>query len=528
MIRLKRNFFSILIIFVALIFLTQPFFHDGFFQMMDDIQVVRIDVMAKELKNGQFPVRLINDFGNGGGYMLFNFTPPLPYYIGALYHLVGLPLVKATKLTFLTAFLFGTLGMYFLLKKLTDKTSTTIGVLLFLTSAYLNYDVYLRGALMEFFALMFIPWLILTYHNINEKTSRENIVSAAVITALITLSHPMIAAVSLGLLIFLTGKIKGYLLPLFLGLSLSAFFWLPSIIEMKYVIYSQSFYGQKSYLDYFYNLWQIIGINHPTGTLPPPILGVGLFSGVIFGFVIFISSKRKSRPLSRIFRFSIIGFVISVFLMLPASKPLWTNISYLRYFQFPFRFLTFATAISVLTISIGISRLKKVWLKILLGFLLIMPVLLWQRQYLQPVRYLSISEYKAEDICRTSTWEQEFLPIWTKNCLPINNTLPFIIEKNEGVNVTNLKILNGGRKISFKTSGQGGNITIKRYYFPGWSVKIDGKKVQGVPYGKYGLFRFDNPSGNHSIEIYFGDTAVRTLANIISASFLIYLLTILI
>lgn len=515
MIRLKQNFWSIIIISIALILLTRPFFHDGFFQMMDDIQVVRIEEMAKELKNGQFPVRLVSDFGNGGGYMLFNYTPPLPYYLGALYHLAGLPLVKATKLTFLTAFFFGTLGMYFLLKKFTDKTSTTIGVLLFLTSAYLNYDVYLRGALMEFFALMFIPWLILAYSN-------KNILFSALITALIVLSHPMIALISLGLLIFLTDKIKSYLISVFLGLSLSAFFWLPSVVEMKYVIYSQSFYGQKSYLDYFFNLWQIVGINHPTGTLPPPILGIGLFFGVIVCLMVFIRSRRKSGSLNGIFRFSIISFTISVFLMLPVSKTLWDNISYLRYFQFPFRFLTFATVASVLIISLGISKLKKVWIKILFGFLIILPVFLWQRQYLQPVKYLSISEYKAEDICRTTTWEQEFLPVWTKKCLPINNVLPFIIEKDEGVYVSDLKISKGGRKISFKTSGQGGGLTVKRYYFPGWTARVDNKIVKTTPSGQYGLINLNVPSGSRQVEIGFEDSLIRKSANIISlATFLV-------
>ena len=240
--------------------------------------------------------------------------------------------------------------------------------------------------------------------------------------------------------------------------------------------------------------------------------------------MVFIKSRRKSRPLNRLFRFSLISFIISVFLMLPVSKTLWDNISYLRYFQFPFRFLAFTTVASVLIISIGISKLKYMRVKILLGFLIILPVFLWQRQYLQPVRYLSISEYKAEDICRTTTWEQEFLPVWTKKCLPINNTLPFIIEKDEEVNVSDLKISKGGREISFKTSGQDGGLTVKRYYFPGWTARVDNKMVKIIPAGQYGLIKLDIPSGNRQVEIDFEDSLIRKIGNTISSVALFFLI----
>lgn len=128
-----------------------PLLQDGLFASMDDVQVVRIDFMVRELRNGQFPVRYIGELGNGGGYMLFNFYSPLVYYLGAIFHFTGFTLVKSTKLVFLLGYFVGSAGMFLLLKKYADRLTAVIGTILFLTAPYVGYDAYIRGALAEFF-----------------------------------------------------------------------------------------------------------------------------------------------------------------------------------------------------------------------------------------------------------------------------------------------------------------------------------------------------------------------------------------
>src|SRR5688500_13995787 len=114
--KLVKLLFPLFISSLALFFVTQPIFHDGLFQTMDDIQVVRIEQMYKELKSGQFPVRITSELGNGAGYMLFNYYSPLVYYIGAIFHALGFTLVISTKLVFLLGFLIAWLGIYLLLR----------------------------------------------------------------------------------------------------------------------------------------------------------------------------------------------------------------------------------------------------------------------------------------------------------------------------------------------------------------------------------------------------------------------------
>ena len=88
----KSILYIIFIIF--LLFITYPLFHGGFFPTMDDVQVVRVDEMSRELIAGQFPVRMIHHLAFGAGSLLFNFYGTLAYYVGSVFHILGISLVR--------------------------------------------------------------------------------------------------------------------------------------------------------------------------------------------------------------------------------------------------------------------------------------------------------------------------------------------------------------------------------------------------------------------------------------------------
>ncbi len=233
-----------LVIIISL-FTLKPLFAQGFFPMHDDTQPARVYEMAKALTDGQFPVRWVSDLGYGYGYPLFNFYAPLPYYAGALIHLIGFDILSSTKLMFGIGMLLAAITMYFLAKKMWGTFGGITVALFYMYAPYHAVQLYVRGAVGEFWAYAFLPLVGLGILEIYDLKYKRGIVLGVLGFSGIILSHNISALMTglfLGIwLIFHTlvslvkPKLFVFLLPLLalilLSISLTAFFWLPAVAE---------------------------------------------------------------------------------------------------------------------------------------------------------------------------------------------------------------------------------------------------------------------------------------------------------
>lgn len=526
--------------FVLLIFflVSYPLFHKGFFPTFDDVQVVRIDQMARELKGGQFPVRYVDDFGNGGGYMFFQMYPPLAYYVGALENLAGVPLVRATKFVYILGFALGALGMILLLRLIADRISALIGMTLFLTSPFLNYEVYTRGTLAEFVGFNLLPLVVWSFLRLKKSGgSIKDIIFPSVLYAAIIITHTFPALIVSPFLLLLllippfNKKLNLYLTySLLLGLGLSAFFWLPQLLEQSYTVYRQSYFAATSYKTNFLNVFQLFQFEKIPWSFRPPIVGFHIFIGLIISAIILLSFKIKQAFLKYFIILLVFGLLSSLFLSLPISEGMWKSINFLQYLQFPWRFIIFITFYSIIIVSISLSLIKRNWIKISIGLLLLILTLIFNFGYLRPSNYNFVANYYAEDPCSTTTWANEYLPIWTSKCLPKSkikgdyHTYPLVASVNNISKINNLKSAARNRNVAFIVDGNSSKILIGKYYFPGWQVLVDGKAVKTYPYGQYGLISFNVSSGKRIVNVILKDTPVRKIANLISGLSLIFLI----
>jgi len=134
-----------------------PLFHNGYFPMHDDTQPTRVFEMAKALKDGQFPVRWVSDLGYGFGYPIFNFYAPLPYYFGALWIVIEISALTATKMMFGMGIILSGLTMYLLAKKLWGIMGGIVSAVFYLYAPYHAVQIYVRGAVGEYWAYGFLP-----------------------------------------------------------------------------------------------------------------------------------------------------------------------------------------------------------------------------------------------------------------------------------------------------------------------------------------------------------------------------------
>jgi hypothetical protein len=52
-------------------------------------------------------------------------------------------------------------------------------------------------------------------------------------------------------------------------------------------------------------------------------------------------------------------------------------------------------------------------------------------------------------------------------------------------------------------------ICFYHFYFPGWTVLVDGTRTQIHTENPFGLIMFEVPTGKHSVRIVFGQTPIR-------------------
>jgi len=511
------------ITFLAFIFTISPLLHHGFFPTFDDIQVVRIDVMFRELLSGQIPVRYVNEFGNNGGYFLFNFYSPLVYYLGALLHFIGFTLVKSTKLVFILGYLLGGVGIFVLLKAYCDKLSSVLGVTLFLTASYLGYDVYTRGDLAEFFAFAMLPWIFWIFLSLKKHPNLNRLFIAGFLYALLIISHNIISYITsifIFLLLILPPYSKKttiyYIFSIITASIFSASYWIPLFSEYKFLNLTSNSSIVGQYFSNFLSPLQIAGFQKIPWGFRPPILGSGLFVGIIFSALILLHHYKKERNINSVSIFAFLGILLSIFLISNLSKPLWDMVPFFRYIQFPWRFLAVVTVLAVLLISVTISKFTNAVIKIIFFMLLLIPAVTINYQYLKPSEYNYIATYKAEDICSTTTWAQEYLPMWTKKCFPKDNHLPLVYSRDPII-ISNINSVQNGRKTFFNTYGNGGRVYFAKYYFPGWQVIMDENiNIKLYPSGNQGLITFDVPSGRHSIVVSLKDTNARFIGNMLT------------
>lgn len=523
----------ILILLILCIPAVWAIFVPGFWGASDEMHIAWLGEMNRVIQIFQFPVRLVPDLSYGFGYPLFNFIFPLPYYLGEIFHLLGFSLIASLKVVFLISILFSAVGMYYLLREFVNERLSFLGALVYVYTPYRATEIYVRGAVGEALAFVFLPLttfcLIKLVKNLNFKWSALLGLSLGGLI----LTHNIIAylftpfLLILAIAFIITFEKKAKLLGLItfgflLGLGISLFFWLPALIDSSLMQYSTVF----NYWDHFPTLKQLITPYFGYGSsVPGPGDGMSFFLGianiilVFLGTILYIRQFSKYDKITKTFLSWGIGiFLVSIFLMNFRSAFIWKSFPLLPYFQFPWRFLTLTTFISALLV-IPLSKLK---IKNPVLYLLILLLILINFSYFRPQDFFP----KRND----SYFLSKYLPIngasveyknLKEEYLRLPKTTQERPEKlfdrffSEGVKIEYQEInaLDGEAIIAV---GKETIINYNKYYFPGWQGEINGKPLKlfaGMPYGQ---ISFIVPQGESRVKIFFRETVRNKIFDYVS------------
>ncbi len=515
---------------ISLLFLI-PLLMPGFI-MGHDSQVIlsREASRIEAIKDGQFPLRWAGDLNYGYGNPSFIFFYSLGGYLLAFLHFLRIPLETAYELILGSSFIFASLIFYLWTKQLFKKEVAFIGAIFYGLSPYIFLDIYVRAHMGESLSFVFIPAVFYFLEKNFKKITLTNILLAGISYALLIQAHVIMSLMFSFLYVFyIIFRTKFKLKPLILnssvlilGLVVSAYFWIPSLIEGKYINsnlfvgnwYAGHFLDLKNFLYFAWGFGSSVG---EKGGLAPQI-------GPLHGLIVLSSLFLLKTKLRKNVFFWIIAFIVGLFMSTNLSILLWSNFHALQKVQFPWRFMALSSFSAAVLIayffSIYENRYFKLAILVILMLISIPMAKVWKNQSNGDSYYFNYSG--------TATFHNEATTIWVegdayefpKKRIGIISGLGDV--KNE-TRKSNLHMFLINAKTDLK-------ILDNTVYFPGWRAEVDGKKVpiEFQDQNHRGLITFDVPKGKHNIEVKFGESKVRLLSDIISLVTVIGLFLILI
>jgi 4-amino-4-deoxy-L-arabinose transferase and related glycosyltransferases of PMT family len=412
----KNNFlidiFLLLIISIpSFISLLNPYY----FTIHDNQHPVRLYLLNEGVNQGYLYPRWVDKLTFGFGDPLFNFYPPLVYYLALIFYRLGFSLIWSIKLVFIFGFILSTLSLFFLAKKFFSKPVAFLAACLYNYLFYHAVNAYVRGALADFFSMAIIPFLFLTIINLYQKPNLKNSLFFGLALSFLILTHQLIAFPTFFFLFFLflfywfLSKerflfFKYFLIGSIFGLSLSSFYWLPMFYERQFTFLDKELGGYRDHFIYPYQFWyspwgfggSVAGINDgmsfQIGKGPIFLIGV---SFVFFVIYLFKAKKKDSWLFSNFFLF-IFLMIFGLWMTTSYSDILWRNFKMLWSLQFPWRFLAPTSVFVALTAASGIYFLEKlikfkkiIWVICL--FLIVLTIFKYY-QYFKPQNYLHVSD----------------------------------------------------------------------------------------------------------------------------------------
>ncbi len=370
---LKKHQFVLRIVIALIIaiaftfpYLTKDFLgieHDTFFHLS------RITGLATSIKEGNFFPSIYPYKNNGFGYASPLFYCDFFIIIPAIFYLFGLSLASSYKLLIFLFTFFSALATEDLLSRISKNNKVMIiGTIAYTFSNYHITDVYVRGALGEVSAMMFLPILLSAIYEViyNQKVNKWYLLTLS-LTGLIFSHNLTFLLGMIVLVIFICINLKKINKRIFLSIFkgcfiaflLTAWFTLPMLEQTSYQDMYLHYYGSSSSLEsYTMPIWKffanttIFGYGENTQPVNKAMLvNVGWFLTLIPIFYFF---KKKKNTF--VYHSCILGYI---FMILPINFIPWKYLAFIRILQFPWRLELLAMTLLTIAASFIVTSVPK-------------------------------------------------------------------------------------------------------------------------------------------------------------------------
>lgn len=373
----------ILLLLAFCLFAIAPYLEPGYFWSAHDARhnVYFLFEYDQAVRDGIWFPRWGPDWTFGYGYPFWVVYGPLATFLGELFHrFLGLGWESAVEAVFILSIVASALGMYGFVRSWADRGAALVAAVAYVYVPYHLVDLYVRAALAESVAISLLPFVFWAAREATLRPRWAAICGLAIAYAalmftsnLVTLVFtPWLALYVLLLILFQANRAQPWralsfssippllahlahlavpaALGILGGLGLSAIFWLPALLESRFVNQGQWYGGYYNPLQHFVYPHQLFsprwgfGISHP-GPDDGALGGLSFQLGAV-PFVLAVLSLRATSHTQGIqrleLRFFQIVLFVAVVLTLPISAAAWQHLPLLGYAQFPWRYLMLA------------------------------------------------------------------------------------------------------------------------------------------------------------------------------------------
>ncbi len=486
----------------------------------------------ENLKHGIMVPRWAPDLGAGYGEPTFNFNPPLLYYVGSLFHALGFTFIASENLAIFALLLTGSIGMYLFGAELWGRRGGLVASTAFTYSTITLTAMYVNHSLADFTALASLPFAFWGVYGATSKRSVAFRAMGAAGIAGLMLSSISVAIIAMPPLAFCclwiafhernAGALARGASCFAIGLALSAFFWLPALRETGFVHIDRR-EERLNYRDHFLYIQQLFYSKWGYGL---SVRGTGDGQSFSFGpvhLVLLAIAALLMRPLWRASRLGgallaalLISMLASVFLMTNALVFVWDHVGALHPIQFPWRFLYFASFAVAFACGAPFLLMRgKEEMRGLANALMVVAVaaivlVSFRHADPQSFRTLTDADYSAANIASKGlpATAREFEPIGVRQfpAQPAGDPLS-VLSGTASFTVTSRTPVERRFIVAAGTQAQ---LRMNTFYFPGWTLYVDGHERTTDHRNANGLMDFSLPQGTHDVRFAFRDTPLRT------------------
>ena len=501
---------------------------DGF------IHTVAPTLFANAITQGNFPVGWTEGFANYG-YPLGSISQQLTTYLTAFITIFLKNPIIGFNICIFLGVLLSSIFLYYFLRIYFPPLYSFVGVLLFSLSPYRILNIYVRGALPEFFAGVFFPLLLIAAYLLIKKKNINGLFLLVISISLLILSHPFMLIVSMflfipyvGFLLFKDRKnIKSIFLlagGILLGVLITSYYSFPLFFEIRYFYYGASSYHLTP--NSFLGIKNFFHYNYPYFT-KLDIFGRGFFvnAGLIESLIVLISLiylilslfSNKLKVKLSIFHYALFTGLLFAFMTLKWSGFIYSNISILSNIQFPWRMLSGFIFIPPILLAYLLSKIKSkvlVLLAIILICIIAFPQLYGKNYTNYNNNFYNFTEYNLNAVVMNTIWTGR------SEDYPIKNQKWGIIEGNGKVIKTDVS---NSKRIYEVIAENQIRMVDYTFYFPGWKVFVDKvpTTIEFQNSNYRGVITYLVPAGKHTVEIKYTDTKIRQLGKILSIFFIV-------
>jgi hypothetical protein len=500
------------------------------------------------LRDGVWYPGWATDQALGYGYPTFVLIPPLAYYVAEGLHLLGANQVVAVKWVWALATVGAGLAMYAYACHVMGRRRGLLAAVVYVYVPYHLADIYVRAALAEYCAFVWMPLALLAFHRLAEGATARRLGLAALAFGALWLTHnptgllftPLLAAYVLFRLLAERGtwregfqRAGATLGAALLGLGIAAALILPNLFERAYI--NQEQWVREGY-DYALHFVRPAHLLSSIWGYAPGTPGVeGVMSFQLGAMPLILAAVGVAGALWRPTRarglvlFFAAATLLLILLMSPASASLWELLPIAALVQFPWRLLALTAVTLAILSGFAVPSASSAALRARpqraggLVLVLALVTILASYPYTQP-QYTPVPE-SAKGPRLSIEFELTYtdmrgMTAWTQE---MPKTSPLVDQYLAGKDLITAQALAPGASIEMIRAGgasdelwvrseNGTPLQFYTYYFPGWRVYVDGQRLPDDalrPETVHGLLTVDVPPGEHRVLLRWGDTPLR-------------------